>query len=209
MATFQAALTPTTDTTPAVVKIPAKELSGEQWVTRFPTSKSIDKCVEPFKAGLTSFKAALDAAGATVDIAATLRTLERAYLMHWSWMIVKKSGTDPKTIPSMAGVNIEWDHGDSTKSTQAAQSMVDAYGIQKLGEAPALNTRHSEGKAVDMSISWTGDLAIKNKDGTTTKITSDPKTGMNADLKTVGATYDVMKFVGGEKDMPHWSTDGH
>lgn len=209
MATFQAALTPTTDKTPAVAKIPAKELSGEQWVTRFPTSKSIDKCVEPFKAGLTSFKAALDAAGATVDISATFRPLERAYLMHWSWMIVKKSGTDPKRIPGMEGVNIEWDHGDNKKSTQAAQNMVDGYTMQNLLRPPALNTRHSEGKAVDMSITWTGDLAIKNKDGATTKITSDPKTGMNADLKTVGATYGVMKFVGGDADKPHWSTDGH
>lgn len=208
MATVQAALTPTTDTTPAVAKIPEKELSGEQWLNRFPTSTSVDKCVAPFKDNLTSFKAALEAAGASVSIAATFRPLERAYLMHWSWSIVNEDA-DPKTIPSKAGVNIEWDHGDSKKSTQAAQSMVNGYGMQNLRRAPALNSRHTEGKAVDMTISWTGDLSIKNKDGTTTKITSDPKTGMNADLKTVGATYDVMKYIGGDDDKPHWSTDGH
>jgi hypothetical protein len=207
MATAQASLTPIADTKPVVVSV-TKELSGAVWVSRYLTSTSVDDCVASFKTGLTSFIAALKAAGVTPDIAATFRPFERAYLMHWSWMIVNKA-TVPKTIPSMTGVNIEWDHGDSTKSTQAAQSMVDDYRMRNLRRAPALNSRHTEGKAVDMSISWTGDLSIKNKDGTTAKITSSPKDGMNADLKTVGATYDVMKVVGGDADKPHWSTDGH
>ncbi len=208
MATVQAALTPTADTTPAVAKIPAKELSGEQWVDRFPTSTTVDKCVSPFKDNLNSFKAALEAAGATVSIAATFRPPERAYLMHWSWSIVKKKA-DPKTIPSMDGVNIEWDHGDAEKSKQAAKEMVNGFEMQNLKVAPALNSRHTVGKAVDMSISWTGELSIKNKDGTTKKITSSPKDGMNPDLKAVGETYGVMKYVGDNDDQPHWSNDGH
>jgi hypothetical protein len=208
MATAQAALTPTADNAPAVANIPAKELSGAQWVARFPGSASVDECIAPFKANLTSFIAALKAAGATVSIAATYRPANRAYLMHWSWEIVN-SDADPKTIPSKAGVNINWDHGDKAKSVQAAQGMVNGYGMQDLDVSPALSSKHVDREAVDMSITWTGDLAIKNADGTTTTIKSDPKTGMNADLKTVGATYSVMKFVGGTRDKPHWSSNGH
>jgi hypothetical protein len=32
---------------------------------------------------------------------------------------------------------------------------------------------------------------------------------MNAVLATVGATYGVIKFVGGGTDKPHWSDNGH
>jgi len=208
MATIQAALTPATNTAPAVANIPAKELSGAQWVGRFPGSASVEDCAAPFKAALTSFIAALHAAGATVNVAATYRPVERAYLMHWSWEIVN-ADVDPKTIPSMAGVNINWDHGDNAKSVQAAQAMINGFGMQNLNVSPALASKHIDREAVDMSISWTGDLAIKNADGTSTTIKSDPKTGMNADLKTVGATYGVMKFVGGDHDKPHWSSNGH
>jgi len=208
MATAQAVLTPTTNTAPAVANIPAKELSGAQWVARFPGSKLVDDCVGSFKTGLASFVAALTVAGAPPDISATYRPAERAYLMHWSWEIVN-SAADPKTIPSKAGVNINWDHGDNAKSVQAAQAMVNGYGMQNLAVSPALTSKHIDREAVDMTISWTGDLAIKNKDGTTTTIKTDPKTGMNADLKTVGATYGVIKYVGGDADKPHWSSTGH
>ena len=34
------------------------------------------------------------------------------------------------------GVNINWWHGDAAKSKQAAQEMVDGYGINNLGVAP-------------------------------------------------------------------------
>lgn len=208
MATAEADPTPTTTTAPAVADAPEKELSGAQWVARFPSSKSVDDCKEPFKTDLASFIAALEAAGATVSISATYRPPERAYLMHWSWKIVNVDA-DPKTIPGKEGVNINWDHGDNEESVQAAQAMVDGYGMRNLHVPPALASRHIDGKAVDMSISWTGDLAIENADGTTATIKSDPKTGMNAELKTVGATYGVIKYVGGDADKPHWSSDGH
>jgi hypothetical protein len=208
METVQAVLTPTANNAPAVADIPAKELSGAQWVARFPGSASVDECIAPFKANLNLFIAALKAAGATVSVAATYRPANRAYLMHWSWEIVK-SDADPKTIPSKEGVDINWDHGDKAKSVQAAQAMLSGYGMQRLRVSPALSSKHIDREAVDMSIAWTGDLAIKNADGTTTTIKSEPKTEMNADLKTVGATYSVMKYVGGDADEPHWSSNGH
>ena len=214
MTTAQALLTPTADTTPAVVSISTQEPSGSQWVSRFPGRNSVADCVDPFKSNLTLFIAALSAAGATVRIAATYRPPERAFLMHWCYMIVNED-QDPRTIPSKSGVNIKRDHtGDDeayslVASVQAAQAMVNGYGMQGLNTPPALSSRHTMGLAVDMSISWAGDLTIKNADGTSTTITSSPKTGMNADLKTVGATYGVLKYVGGNADKPHWSDNGH
>jgi hypothetical protein len=214
MANTQAPLTPTTNTTPAVVSIPARELSDAQWVSRFPTSPLITDCVARFSTNLALFIAALEAAGATVTIAATLRPPERAYLMHWCWSIVNASA-NPRTISAMTGVNIRWDHTDAsgaysaTTSTSAAQAMVNGYGMQNLAVAPALNSRHTMGLAVDMNISWTGNLAIAKADGTTTRITTEPRSGMNTDLHVVGATYTVIKFVGGASDRPHWSDNGH
>ena len=55
--------------------------------------------------------------------------------------------------------------------------------------APAVSSRHTEKKAVDMTIAWTGTLSIKNKDGTTKSIATTPRDGTNADLIAVGATY--------------------
>jgi hypothetical protein len=60
-----------------------------------------------------------------------------------------------------------------------------------------------------MSISWAGDLTINHAEGVATTISSAPKTGTNADLKTVGVTYKVFKYVGGNADKPHWSDNGH
>jgi hypothetical protein len=81
--------------------------------------------------------------------------------------------------------------------------MVQAYGVVY---GPALTSRHTEGNAIDMSISWDNDLTIDQADGTSTKITSLPRNGTNTDLAATGVTYSVIKLV---SDPPHWSTDGH
>lgn len=172
-------------------------------------------CAPPFGTNLAAFIAALAAAGATVSISATLRPSQRAYLMHWCWSIVNVNA-DPQAIPSLAGVNIAWAHTnaqgayDTAASVAAAQAMVNAYGMQNLNTAPALNSsKHIAGLAVDMSISWTGTLTINNQSGTAVEIATLPRTGMNTALHAVGATYGVVKFVGGDADKPHWSDDGH
>jgi hypothetical protein len=104
-------LTPVSDRTPAIVSIPDKELSGDQWVSRFTESAKLDDLIEPFQTNVRSFKSAIEAAGASVRISATYRPVERAYMMHWSYLIAK--GTKKaKDIPALSGVNIEWDHGD-------------------------------------------------------------------------------------------------
>jgi hypothetical protein len=183
-------------------------LSGPSWVAEFPNSKSPDKLVEPFRANAKKFLAALKDAGATVTIADTLRPPERAYLMHFAFSIARE-GLNPATVPPRPGVDIQWVHPaapgvSSTKASKdAAEKMVQAYGI---AFKPALNSRHTEGKAIDMSIAWIGDLVIDKADGTSITVTSAPRTGDNSSLQQVGASYGVIKLV---SDPPHWSTDGH
>ena len=214
MATAQATATPAPGTIAAPVAPPAREPSGRQWVARFPTSASVADCASPFRENLKAFIAAMGAAGASVNIAATLRPPQRAYLMHWCWCIVKQK-VDPRSIAPVDGVPIAWAHldgqggYDAIASVAAAQEMVEAYGMQALNVAPALQSNHISGTAVDMAISWPGTLPIARRDGVVVNIDSQPRTGMNPDLKAVGATYGVLKFVGGASDMPHWSADGH
>ena len=197
------------DPTPA-----PREPSGRSWIARFPTSASVADCAQPFRDNLTAFVTALTAAGASVNIAATLRPPQRAYLMHWCWSIVKQK-TDPRTIAPLDGVAIAWAHLDAQgnfdpiASVAAAEDMVEAYGMQGLNVAPALKSNHISGTAVDMAISWNGSLTINKRDGSAVAIASLPRSGMNPDLKTVGTSYGVIKFVGGASDMPHWSADGH
>ena len=76
------------------------------------------------------------------------------------------------------------------------------YGI---AFAPALNSRHTEGRAIDMSVKWSGVLAVKNKDGSVVNISSTPRNGFNLALRKVGKSYSVTKHP---TDPPHWSTDG-
>jgi hypothetical protein len=208
-----ARLTPISNTAPAPA-IATNELSGTQWVGRFPTSASTSDLEPPFRDSIDSFVAALRVANAAVTISATLRPPERAYLMHWCWKISKQN-FDPLKVPARSGVSIDWVHKDAagaysaTASKAAATSMVHGYGMQTLGVAPALASRHIEGHAIDMSILWKGALSAANASGTVTSISTTPCTGMNIKLHEIGATYGVIKYKGSGNDAPHWSTDGH
>jgi len=181
-----------------------KRPSGLVWVSEFPDHGSTADLAANFRAGVDKFIAAMGASGAEVDISSTLRPKERAYLMHYSWRIAK-AGDDAATVPAMNGVEIEWVHATPAASRAAALAMVNGYGIVR---EPSLTSRHTEGRAIDMTISWTGNLTIKNKDGSSVTIATTPRTGENAKLVAVGATYGVVKatFAG---DPPHWSDDGH
>lgn len=148
------------------------------------------------------FIAAITTAGGTVRISATLRPVQRAYLMRTSWDIAK--GTiKAADAPILAGVDINWVHPSDAESIQAAQDMVDGYGIVFR---PAYPTKHSDGTAIDMNVSWSGNLPINNADGTSATISTTPRDNDNSDLQTVGETYDVFKLI---SDKPHWSDDGH
>jgi len=186
----------------AVATRAALELSGPQWVARFPGSRSIFDTKEPFVGKLTRFHQALRDAGANISISATLRPPERAYLMHFSFRIARE-GLDPRTVPPMPGVDIQWFHGTTAASRNAAAQMVAGYNI---AFKPALSSRHTQGLAIDMTITWAGTLKIKDASGTVRNIGS-PRNGRdNGALHTVGSTYGVIKLV---SDPPHWSSDGH
>ena len=184
------------------------ELSGVQWVARFPTSKTTDTLSDDFRPRCEAFLAALAAAGASVDIAATFRPPERAYLMHWSFLI-HTGEVDPADVPPMTGVAIEWVHRrpsgapDAVASRAAASAMVDGYDI---AFKPSLSSLHTVGKAIDMSIAWKGTLTIDQKNGKAKQIDTLPRSGLNPQLWAVGATYGVIKLA---SDKPHWSINGH
>ena len=180
----------------------ALELSGPQWVARFPTSRSVFDTKPPFLDRLSKFHQALVGAGASVSISATLRPPERAYLMHFSSKIARGQ-INPQQVPPMAGVAIQWFHGNLAASRSAAQQMVTAYGI---AFPPALNSRHTQGLAIDMTITWAGTLQIKDATGAVKNIGAPRSGRTNAALHTVGTSYGVIKLV---SDPPHWSSDGH
>ncbi len=185
----------------------AKELSGKIWVSRFPDAKTTDALASDFRPGCESFIAAMQQAGATVIVSSTRRPAERAYLMHFCWRISRKT-INPQNVPPKSGVDIDWTHRkpdgsvDLAASRAAASSMVEAYDI---AFPPALNSRHTEGHAIDMTIKWDGNLVIAKRDKTTTTIAGTPRSGSNPALRIVGKTYGVIK---NENDPPHWSTDG-
>jgi hypothetical protein len=186
----------------------ARELSGVAWVERFPTSKSTETLVDGFRQKCEAFLAALKDAGAIVNINATLRPPERAYLMHWSFAI-NNGEVEPEDVPPHAGVDIEWVHRkpkgspDLAASRAAAAAMVHGYDI---AHAPSLKSLHIFGKAIDMSIEWDSALKIKQKNGGKKSIGSLPRSGLNHELWAVGAGYGVLKLP---SDPPHWSSTGH
>lgn len=184
-----------------------KKLSGVHWVKFFPGRNSIQDLRNPFRESVMGFLNSLKHAGAKVIVSATLRPPERADLMHWSWKISRQL-IRPSAVPPMEGVHIEWDHKNDVKSLQEATSMVAAFGMNRLHVAPALRSRHTEGNAIDMNISWFGDLKIREKNNKIVIIRIPPYDGMNNDLHHVAKIYGVIKYHGGIKDRPHWSSDG-
>lgn len=181
-------------------------VSGKDWVNKFPTSRSVDDLDPPFRTNVERFLAALAAAGATVRISATYRPKERAYLMHYAFRIARE-GLSPVGIPTRVNIDIEWAHKgadgkvDLVASRNAAEEMVVAYGI---AYRPALRSNHTARLAIDMTISWAGNLKILDASNKTVTIGS-PRSGQNSALIQVGATYKVIKLI---SDPPHWSFNG-
>jgi D-alanyl-D-alanine dipeptidase len=171
-------------------------LSGSAWVSEFPTRTDTAALLPAFGAAVNQFIGALQAGGATVVISATLRPPERAYLMHYAYRVAH-GGLPAANVPAMAGVDIEWAHPSAAASKLAAKQMVTGYGIVY---APALASRHSEGRAIDITIS--GHIGRTFNDAS-----NQPTSVANAtQLHALGATFGVIKLP---SDPPHWSDDGH
>ena len=192
---------------PTATPILPCELSSVAWVARFPPSPSTDDLTPVFRDQANRFVAALTAARASVKISETYRPRERAYLMHYAYGIAREN-VNPATVPVFEGVNICWLYRDAkgnpdlAASKKAAEQMVFAYNI---AFKPALDSHHIERRAIDMTITWQGDLKITDGSGKLVIIKSQPRNGNNAELHRVGATYGVIKLV---NDPPHWWADG-
>lgn len=195
-----------------VVTDPAK-LSGKKWwdsnENKAPYTKSADisDLESDFQTKVNEFKGALDTAGASISIDTTKRPAERAYILHYAWVIAK-DGFDASKVPAKENVDIEWDHGDATKSKAGAQEIITTASV---ASTPSLTSNHIAGKAIDWTITWITDLKIKNKDATQTEIKSEPRNGGdpgNLELHDVGKSYGVKKGLFTKKDPPHWSSDG-
>lgn len=185
--------------------------SGSWWVTwanaHATNSDSIDDLESSFQDSAKGFIKALKDAGASVVVTTTKRSDKRAYLFHWAWKI-SQDKCKPSDATTMGGVDIAWDLGDDARSKIAAQEMVDGFGLAvppKSTVAPSLTSNHIAGKAIDMTITWSGSINLKKKDGTEEAVTYKSDVNTNTDLHKIGESYGVKKLT---NDAPHWSFDG-
>ena len=189
----------------AAITATKADLSGAAWwhanQARFPNSSAVSDLAPGFSAKVAAFLAALRKAGATVVVSATRRNKTRAYLMHFSWK-VSKGIVQAEDVPAETGCTVIWDHGNDINSRQAAQQM---FGLFNLRFLPSLTSRHIPGLAVDMTISWSGSIKVRDAAGKVVPLSS-PCDGANTALHAVGASYGVFKLV---VDPPHWSDNGH
>lgn len=180
-------------------------IPGADWALEFPTSASLEDLASPFQENARAFIAAMEASGAMVKISATYRPPERAYLMHWCCLVAgykDEKGifhqVPPGYVPSMAGVDIDWSCVGNLKAARAAAAeMRNAYGIVYPA---ALESRHTQRLAIDMTIAVEKPIEVATKDGDWVLVTQQ------SGLWAIGATYGVHKLP---SDPPHWSSDGH
>jgi len=86
--------------------------------------------------------------------------------------------------------------------------MVTGFGLAvppRSVNAHALTSNHITGTAVDMNITWTGTINIKNRLNQAVPITFMADVHSNRGFHAVGESYGVRKLV---TDAPHWSQDG-
>ncbi|ENY6783298.1 hypothetical protein ACF1CY_000713 [Providencia rettgeri] len=177
--------------------IKIKEPSGIHWVSRFPTSVDVNDLTPEFSSSVTRFIQAIRDAGGSVRISATFRPPERAYLMHYAY-VISRENFDPNKVPEKEGVNIDWTHnGDLTSAKRAAKQMVSAYSIKYK---PSLTSRHTQRRAIDMTITNIIGKSLINGSGANVSIRN------LTNLFDAGASFGVRKLI---KDEPHWSDDAH
>jgi hypothetical protein len=163
--------------------------------TYAPTSAEIKDLKGSFQTGVTEFKKALEAGGAKVAVSHTYRSDQAAYLWHWAWKIPKRKcqpkDATPYSLNGRPVPEIEWDHGNLLASIKGAEDMVKGFNLSMSSKlAPSLNTRHRQSLAIDMTITWSGTIHVKKKDGTLVPLNFGP-VNTNTKLHEVGASYGV------------------
>jgi hypothetical protein len=186
-------------------RAPNPRLSGSAWwhanQAKFPNSADVSTLDAGFKQKVDKFLAAMKAAGLQVKVISTRRSKARCYLMHFSWEVAKGHISADK-VPAEPGCDITWDHGNAQASRQAAQQMLDLFGIVYK---PSPISRHIPGLAIDLVIGWGGQPKIRDASGKDVALGA-PQDGTNTTLHQVGKSYGVIKNVA---DRPHWSDNGH
>ncbi len=180
-----------------------ERLSGAHWVEKYRTEPTLDLLVEPFKSNISSFIAMLRSNQSRVAISATYRAPQRAWLMHWAWMIAtgKIKYAKLNSISNPLKLDIVWDHGDEASSREAARAMVSGY---HMAHVAALSSRHTEGRAVDITIRRLPEILKIDKQEYPIGVA---KADANEALWFVGEhLFSVKKLA---SDPPHWSDDGH
>ena len=190
-----------------VVSTSNKEASGSHWCKRFMGDNTLNALSTDFKPKVVQFVAALKEANIGIRISSILRPVKRAYLMYWAFKIAK--GTPPEQADPFPGVDIDWLHRDKNgnpdyaKAKTAAQQMCAGYGIRwnsaKQKVARPGRSNHTQGDAIDMTLTNYIGKSVKNAQGEIIKI------GAFSDLAAIGRTYGVIYFP---KENMHWSING-
>jgi len=182
----------------------ALKLSGIHWVAQFPGSKTTDTLKAGFKEHVEAFIALLEKNGANVEITATYRPPERAFLMNRAGQIMVGQ-LKPSEADDSLNTGIVWDHGNDAKSRAAATEMCSKAGYD-IAYPAHYPSRHMYHAAIDMTITGlpkkiTGLPGKKKADIGTEPAESNHK------LWDIGAKYyKVYKLA---VDRPHWSDNGH
>ena len=195
------------------------ELSGPSWAGRFRDSSSVGALSGTFRSHVSAFIAAMRHAGIKVRPIATLRPAERAFLMHYSWLIAHRK-LSPLRVPHFHAdrhhgpVAICWVHvgahgADIHASIVAARKLATTLGVVSMHGAPLLTTLRTEGLSIVMSTTWTSRrITITDAMGHRVTIRSLPHNGLNKGLIAVGATYLVIHFLKASQAMNDWSVNG-
>ena len=180
----------------------------------YPEYKDLGQLESQFGNNVQRFINALDVAGIQVNISSTYWPRERAYLMHWAWLIANNRLKDDDVgsisdIPVYPGVDIRWDYKNEALSRAAAREMLRVFEIgNNLKTAPSLTSRHIDRLAIDMNISWDGEKTIEDANGKLVSIRSKGSAALNKRLIQLAETYGVVHFRPAIKDKTHWSIDG-
>ena len=197
----------------------SSQLSGPSWARRFGDSKRASDLAGAFGRDVKAFDAAMKRASITVRALRTLRPPERAYLMHYSWLVAKRK-LSPLKVPAFAGskkhppVGICWVHATARGASKpasiaAAAKLASALGVASMPTAPLLTSAATLGESIVMSTTWTrAKITIHDASGHAVVIRSGPRNGLNAKLITVGATYGVIHFRPAGQAMNDWSING-
>ncbi len=201
------------------VEVEDLRLSGKEWVEEYKEKEGqseeslLNDLDFDFRKNVATFINILRNADANVVVTSTRRSKKRAMLMHYAWRISVSKDITPQQAQQATqkeNIPINWIHTDSSGnysekiSIEKALEMVNAY---RMRDKASLTSNHILGKAIDMTITWTKTIKIKDKTGKEYILIANNGAKCK-ELHNIGATYGVYKLVKNPPDDPHWSFNG-